>query len=490
MRLRVLGTLGVLAALLVVVAAAAILSSASRELAQEVQINRVSALNRFAQLAYDAALDGDSGQLQGEMDRYSALYGEGVLIRLPSGTLRSGGLGDGRPEVRNAVSQASLNLSNTTLPPVQAFGSGPAFISRSFGPASQVLGEAVLEVKLDAARQKLRERYLLVGLGAVLLWLLLLLGAARVTAWVLRPVHRLNSAAQELAARGKTARLPEAGPPELRELSRSFSRMAQAVSESMESQRLLIADTSHQLRNPVGALRLRLDLLQLKLRSAEEQSAAADVTAELERVEEILDGVLRLASAEHRASEQQSGGPASSEMEVPDIDPFAVLQEETDRARPAAEAAGVVLELEALELQPGRALRLHCNPAELAHMVDELLANAIKYAPGTKVTVALRAREGAVSIEVSDGGPGLPAKDRAAATSRFWRSPEHQAIPGTGLGMTIVERLAKANGGRLVLEENPGGGLRALLEFPGTGSSGGHSGAGGSGAGNPEATDG
>jgi len=475
MRLRVLGTLGVLAALLVVVVAAAILSSAGRELAQEVQINRVSALNRFAQLAYDAALEGDSSQLQGDMDRYSALYGEGVLIRLPSGTLRSGGLGDERPEVRSALTQASLNLSNTTLPPVQAFGSGPAFISRSFGPANQVLGEAVLEVKLDAARQKLRERYLLVGLGAVVLWLLLLLGAARVTAWVLRPVHRLNSAAQELATRGRTARLPEAGPPELRELSRSFSRMAQTVSESMESQRLLIADTSHQLRNPVGALRLRLDLLQLKLRSAEEQAAAADVTAELERVEEILDGVLRLASAEHRASEQQSGGPASPDAEVPDIDPFAVLQEETDRARPAAEAAGVVLRLE-----PGPTLRLHCKPAELAHMVDELLTNAIKYAPGTTVVVSLRGRDGSVSIDVSDGGPGLPADARAAAASRFWRSPEHQGIRGTGLGMTIVDRLAKANGGRLVLEDNPGGGLRARLEFP-------PSGTGGNG---PEAADG
>ncbi|WP_115789483.1 sensor histidine kinase [Arthrobacter silvisoli] len=470
MRLRVLGTLGVLAALLVVVVAAAILSSASRELAQEVQINRVSALNRFAQLAYDAALDGDSGQLQGDMDRYSALYGEGVLIRLPSGTLRSGSLDDERPEVRSAVGQASLNLSNTTLPPVQAFGSGAAYISRSFGPASQVLGEAVLEVKLDAARQQLRERYLLVGLGAVVLWLLLLLGAARVTAWVLRPVHRLNSAAQELAARGRTARLPEAGPPELRELSRSFSRMAQAVSESMESQRLLIADTSHQLRNPVGALRLRLDLLQLRLRSAEEQAAAADVTAELERVEEILDGVLRLASAEHRASEQQSGGPAAPDAEVPDTDPFTVLQEETDRARPAAEAAGVVLVLETSpELNSRPAPRLRCKPAELAHMVDELLANAIKYAPGTTVMVALRGRDGSVSIEVSDGGPGLRAEDRAAATSRFWRSPEHRAIRGTGLGMTIVDRLAKANGGRLVLEENPGGGLRARLEFPGAG---------------------
>lgn len=457
MRLRVLGILGVLSALLVAVVAGTLLASAGRELGQEVQINRVSALNRFAQLAYDAALDGDPSELQREMDRYSGLYGEGVLIRLPSATLGSGGLGEDRREVRAAVGQASLNLSNTTLLPLQPFGSGPAYISRAFGPASQVLGEAVLEVKLDAARQKLRERYLWVGLGSLLLWLVLLLAAARVTAWVLRPVHRLNAAAQELAAKGKTASLPEAGPPELRELSRTFSRMAQTVSESMESQRQLIADTSHQLRNPVGALRLRLDLLQLKLRTPEEQQAAADVTAELERVEDILDGVLRLASAEHRASE----GAAAVPGRAPEIDPFTILQEETDRARPAAEAAGVGLELRG---KPGA--RLACKPAELAHMVDELLGNALKYAPGSRVVVDLRSEGRAVSVLVSDGGPGLPAEERAAAASRFWRSPRHQGTPGTGLGMTIVERLAEANGGRLLLEENPGGGLLARLEFP------------------------
>lgn len=471
MKLRVLGILGLLSALLVAVVAGTILTSAGRELTQELQINRVSALNRFAQLAYDAGTEGDTSQLKREMARYSGLYGEGILIRLPSETLRSGGLSEDRPEVRDAVSQASLNLSKTTLQPIQPFGTGQALISRPFGPASQVLGEAVLEVRLDAARQKLRERYLWVGLGAVALWLLLLLAAARVTAWVLRPVHRLNSAAQELAAKGKTARLPEAGPPELRELSRTFSRMAHTVSESMESQRLLIADTSHQLRNPVGALRLRLDLLRLKLRTADAQAAAGDVAAELDRVEEILDDVLRLASAEHRAAESGSPEGAPPQTEAEEIDPFLVLQEETDRARPAAAAAGVVLELRA---EAG--LRLRCKAAELAHMVDELLTNAIKYAPGTAVAVELRRQPGSpgsVVIDVSDGGPGLSAEGRAAATSRFWRSPEHQGIGGTGLGMTIVDRLAKANGGRLVLAENPGGGLKASLEF-GTGTGAGH----------------
>ncbi|MBT2515285.1 HAMP domain-containing sensor histidine kinase [Arthrobacter sp. ISL-30] len=465
MKLRVLGVLSLLSVLIVIAVSNAILTSASRELTQEVQINRVAALNRFAQVAYDAATDNDSSQLQREMDGYSRLYGEGILIRLPQGTLRSGGLGEDRAEVREALSRASLNLSDTTLPALQPFGAGSEVISRSFGSANQVLGEAVLEVNLEAARQKLRERWLVVGLAAAALGTVLLLAAARVTGWVLRPVHRLNSAVTELESTGKTSQLPEAGPPELRELSRSFSRMAQTVSESIDSQRQLIADTSHQLRNPVGALRLRIDLLQLELQTDREQAAAAGVVAEVERVEELLDGVLKLAAAEHKAFEGSARGPlgpASRGGQAP-IDPFSVLQEEVERAAPAARLAGSTLELQA---PPEPPLQLACNADELAHMVGELLTNAIKYAPGGHISVGIHDRPEATSIEISDDGPGLSAEERAASTTRFWRSPRHREIRGNGLGMTIVDRLAEANGARLVLEERSPHGLIARIEFP------------------------
>ncbi|WP_426996955.1 sensor histidine kinase [Pseudarthrobacter sp. N5] len=465
MKLRVLGVLSLLSVLLVIFVSSTILTSASRELTQEVQINRVAALNRFAQVAYDAALDNDATGLQREMDGYSALYGEGILMRLQQGTLRSGGLSEDRSEVRDALSRASLNLSDTTLPALQPFGTGSEVISRSFGSASQVLGEAVLEVDLDAARQKLRERWLVVGLAAFVLGAVLLLAAARVTGWVLRPVHRLNAAVTELKATGRTSQLPEDGPPELRELSRSFSAMAQAVSESINSQRRLIADTSHQLRNPVGALRLRIDLLQLELQTGKEQDAAAGVVAELERVEEILDGVLKLASAEHKAFEGSArGAPGLASRKSPAlIDPFPVMQEEVERAGPAAQRAGASL---VLETPPQPSLQLACNADELAHMVGELLTNAIKYAPGAHIAVAIRLRPGAVAIEVSDDGPGLSADERAAASTRFWRAPQHRKIRGNGLGMTIVDRLAEANDARLLLEERSPHGLTASIDFP------------------------
>jgi len=462
-KLRVLGVLSLLAVFIVIGVSSIILASGSRELTQEVQINRVAALNRFAQVAYDAALDNDSTQLQREMDGYSGLYGEGILIRLQQGTtMRSGGLNEDRADVRDALSRASLNLSDTTIPALQPFGTGTKVISRSFGTASQVLGEAVLDVDLEAARQKLRERWLVVGLAAFALGALLILAAERVTGWVLRPVNRLNAAVLELEATGRTSQLPADGPPELRELSHSFTAMAQTVSESIDSQRQLIADTSHELRNPVGALRLRIDLLQLELETGAEKAAADGVVAELERVEEILDGVLKLASAEHKAFEGSARGGRPADL--PNIiDPYTVLHEEVERAGPAARRSGASLVLDPPTDPP---LQLACNAEELAHMVGELLTNAIKYAPAAHISVAIVPGAEATAIEVSDDGPGLSVDQIASSTTRFWRAPQHKHIRGNGLGMPIVDRLAEANGGRLVLEERSPHGLTASIVFP------------------------
>ena len=465
MRLRVLGVLSVLCLVVVFLISGTILSSASRELTQELQINRAASLNRLAQVAFDASGDGDTARLQREMDTYSGLYGEGIVVRLQQETLASGGLGADRADVQEALSVARLNVSNTALEPLEPFGTGSQVIFRPFGNASQVLGAVVLDVEAATARQKLRERWLGVGVASLALAAILLFGAARVTSWVLRPVLRLNSAVNELGRTGRAGRLPEAGPPELRELSRSFTAMARTVSASMESQRQLIADTSHQLRNPVGALRLRLDLLQLELKGAREHDAAERAIAELERVEEILDGVLKLAAAEHRASEGSLRAvgshpePPASEA----VDPYPVLQGEVERAAPLAAQAGCRL---VLAPAPRPAALAACKPAELAQMVGELLGNAFKYAPGATVTAQVRAANGRVAVEISDDGPGLSEAERASAATRFWRSPRHASVPGTGLGMTIVGELAAANGGRLVLAEAAPHGLSARIEFP------------------------
>ncbi|WP_413249835.1 sensor histidine kinase [Sinomonas flava] len=465
MRLRVLGILSLFSILIVAVVSASILASVSRELTQELQINRVAALNRFAQVADDAVASGETSQLQREMDRYSALYGEGIVIRTPQATLASGGLSPDRPDVRDALGRARLNLSDTTLAPVQPFGPRSEVVARSFGTASQVLGEAVLDVDLGAAEQKLRERWLLVGLGALAGWALLIVGAERATGWVLRPVHRLTAAVADFEESGRATRLRGEGPPELQELSRAFSAMAEHVGASMEAQRQLIADASHQLRNPIGALRLRADLLALELTTPSQRAAAAGVTNELEHVEEILDGLLRLAAAEHRVHEGSGPGGAGASLgeRAALLDPWTVLQEAVERAAPAAARAGARLVLADAPVPP---LRLVCNSSDLADMVGELLENAVKYAPGARIRVSAAPGDGAVAIEVADDGPGLSPEELASSTTRFWRSPRNRDTRGTGLGLTIVERLAGANGGRLALAAAEPHGLVARLEFP------------------------
>ena len=98
-------------------------------------------------------------------------------------------------------------------------------------------------------------------------------------------------------------------------------------------------------------------------------------------------------------------------------------------------------------------------------MSGELLNNAIKYAPGAEITASVRREGSHTLLEVADTGPGLGTDQLAAATTRFWRAPEHSAIRGTGMGMTIVDKLATANGGRLVLAPNEPHGLRARIDF-------------------------
>ena len=284
---------------------------------------------------------------------------------------------------------------------------------------------------------------------------------------MLRPVHRLNSAVTELEATGRTGQLPEDGPPELRELSRSFTTMARTVSNSLESQRQLIADTSHELRNPVGALRLRIDLLQLELQTARQKDAAAGVLAELEHVEGILEGVLRLAAAEHRASEDSARSPAGARSPRAGrrrpIDPYPVLQEEAERADPAARRSGATILLHG---PPEPAVHIACNPAELAQMVAELINNAIKYAPGAHISVgcppasgrgvhrSVRRRPRAFRRRTGSGH--RPVLALAAQPRHPRQRPGHDHRGQAG----------GANGGRLVLADASPHGLVARLEFP------------------------
>jgi signal transduction histidine kinase len=240
------------------------------------------------------------------------------------------------------------------------------------------------------------------------------------------------------------------GPPELRALAVSFNRMSDAVVAAADKERQLVADASHQLRNPMAALRLRVDSLAPDV-APKAQAGYHSLATEVERLEALLDGLLALASADEVA--------AHPELEHdtwcwPDVVVLARLA----AWRPAAREAGVQL-LDELPPDHDAIGPVGCTGSELAQVLDVLLDNAIRYAgPGATVRVRADRQPDAVRLVVEDSGPGLPAGDRARATQRFWRAARNGDGPGTGLGLAIAERLVTARAGSLsILPAEPTG---------------------------------
>ncbi|HAY43383.1 MAG TPA: sensor histidine kinase, partial [Micrococcaceae bacterium] len=342
MRRRVILILGSLLTLLVMIVSAVLMQNASVDATQQLRLSRAASLNRFIQLA--ASTEADHGKLQQEMDTYSRIYHEGLLVRMDDQTFISGNMDPREPQVVQALANTELNLEHTDIPMINPLSTDPALIARPYGNSTQVLGSVIMQVNLDAARQLVLQRWVLVVLVSLTAGAALLLLADRVTTWVIRPIHRLNEASKALAATKTAAPLEVAGPPELRELARSFSTMAQVMTASLTQQRELIAETSHQLRNPVAALRLRVDLLKMRLGESADPQGVQAVEKELHRVETLLEAVLRLASADHRLLELAAGRTlATSLADSAAVPVRELLVEEIERRTESARTSGTEL---------------------------------------------------------------------------------------------------------------------------------------------------
>jgi signal transduction histidine kinase len=262
---------------------------------------------------------------------------------------------------------------------------------------------------------------------------------------VTRPVRRLQSAAHRLAAGDLTVRVDtDDGPPELRQLAATFNATAEQLATLMESQRRFVADASHQLRTPLTALRLRLETLGPLVPGTAQPKLAAAI-AETNRLSRLVHSLLVLARSD------------ASTTPCEEVDLSAALRDRADSWRPVVDEAGVDL----VEDCPA-VLRVDAVPGAIEQVLDNLISNALAVAPpGTSITLRAAREDGAVGLHVVDQGPGLPTEARARAFERFWRpQPEAagRAGEGFGLGLAIVDQLARHCGGHAELVPGPGGG--------------------------------
>jgi two-component system, OmpR family, sensor kinase len=285
-------------------------------------------------------------------------------------------------------------------------------------------------------------------------WLALLLigiavvGAGLVLAWILAgsiasPVEKLRSAAGRLGRGDLDARVDPEGPQELEELGQSFNRMAGALSANINAQQDFVANASHQLRTPLTGIKLRLEAIRGEGGSAADEAAKAE--AELDRLSALVDDLLALARA---SSEEAVAEPVDLGE--------AIRAAERRWAEPAATAG------HDLALADGQGGKVIAAPADIAHMLDNLIENAIRYSPaGAQITIATEP----AAFVVSDTGPGIPSGERERVFERFYRGAGGRSTgPGTGLGLAIVAELAERWGGRVELLDGPGTRVRA--SFP------------------------
>ncbi|WP_156758280.1 sensor histidine kinase [Actinokineospora pegani] len=463
MRTRLLGMVWFLVALLVSGLGVPLALSVAGAEGQRLFLDRLTDLERFASLAQQPLTDDQPRLLRGKLDRYADTYGVTVLVVTSErGSAVVSAPGGGRPDLdldddavrpKLDVALAGRRAEPATL--LMPWDTDPLVLACPVLADGEVRGAIITVSPTDRSRTRITWWWIAVGAGGLLAFALALSLAVPVVQWVLRPVRRLDEATGELVSAVVSGRsvdqVGEAkGPPELRKLSRSFDRMAASVGDTLAAQRAFVADASHQLRNPLTALKLRLVNLEGHVdRDADDHRVAA--IAESDRLNRILDELLSMARAEN----------ADGELVPVDVDTVV-----TDRAadwRVVAEANDIALDVETA-VSPARAL---VPPRGVDAILDALLDNALKFTGrGSAVEVTATVEDDRVRLTVRDHGPGLRPDELARATDRFWRSPSHQNVPGSGLGLAIVARLVDRVGGDLTLALPDGGGLAVIVEVP------------------------
>jgi two-component system sensor histidine kinase MprB len=293
----------------------------------------------------------------------------------------------------------------------------------------------------DTFLADLRARLILIGGAAVVI---AGLGAWFISRRALRPVGQLTDAAAHIAETGELDTSIDVNTrDEVGHLAESFNTMLEALSSSRSQQRRLVADAGHELRTPLTSLRTNIELL-----------ARADDMDVDQRSELLADATHELAELSTLVAELVELAAAPTDEPTSQIRLDKVVAEEVDRARRRTRRQ---FDLE------GDSFTLDGRPGRLHRAVANLLANAEKWSrPDTPIEVLVRGGR----VEVRDHGSGIEPEDLPHIFDRFYRSATARAMPGSGLGLSIVKQVAEEHGGSVFAGPADGGGSVVGFEIP------------------------
>ena len=309
-----------------------------------------------------------------------------------------------------------------------------------------MLGAVQLARPLDEVDRQLDRVVLvllLVGAAGVALGAAL---GALVARTALSPVASFTRRTEELAADGDTSqRIHTERTDELGRLARTFNTTLDALERSVEAQRHLVADASHELRTPIASLRANIQTLEQsdQLPEAERDSLRADILLELDELTSLVADIVELAR-----------GTKPGEL-VDDVRVDEIVEQVAARARARA-PDGVTLDV---ATEP---TLVRGEPERIQRAISNLVDNALKWSPqGGRVEIELA--DGGLSVR--DHGPGFAEGDLPHVFERFYRADSARALPGSGLGLAIVRQAAEAHGGEVQAANAAGGGALLRVSF-------------------------
>jgi two-component system OmpR family sensor kinase len=325
---------------------------------------------------------------------------------------------------------------------------------------SAVVGDNVVQL---AQPMSVRNR-LAADVALRTLWpSLMLLPLLGIAVWIvigrgLRPLRRVALA---LDTRQPDALDPLADrhlPTEVRPLVRALNGLLARLSDALDTQRAFVADAAHELRTPLAALHIQLQLLERARDDTERREATVDLKHGVERATRLVEQLLALARSERASSAAASFAPVALRPLVEDcVRTYAALASERgiDLGIERADDASVNGDANALRV-----------------LIGNLIDNAVKYTPrGGRIDVSLDASDTRhPRIEIADTGPGIPAAERARVFDRFYRMPARDealaGVSGSGLGLAIVRGIAQQHRASVRLDDASGGrGLRVSVTF-------------------------
>ncbi|MCC7327996.1 MAG: two-component sensor histidine kinase [Burkholderiales bacterium] len=274
-----------------------------------------------------------------------------------------------------------------------------------------------------------------------------------------RGLRPLDTMSRAVAKRRPDAMAPlaEGGlPRELKPLAGSLNALLARLDDALSAQRRFTADAAHELRTPLAALALQVELAERSAEGGARATAFAELKAGVDRAAHLVEQLLTMARLEPEA-------PARAFVSID----LAGLVREAVVAR-AALAADKEVDLGMVRASEAP---VHGDAASLAMLIANLLDNALRYTPsGGRVDVAVDNDVGHALLSVIDTGPGIARANRERVFERFHRGADGDGAAnatGSGLGLSIVRRIADAHGATVQLDDGPGGrGLAARVRFP------------------------